>query len=267
MPSGPLRIDFTGTRVLVTGASRGIAAAIVRQFAENGARVAFGYAAAADARAGFADAAAHLAATTGAAAIDADMERPGAAKRLVDAAVSTLGGIDVVVSSASLEIHAGLLDVDADALQRQVQINLVATVELIQAVLPGMRAQAHGRIITIGSVQEVGPSTMMPIYAMTKAAQENLVRNLAISEAPHGITVNNVAPGVVDTDRNAHRRQDPALWQAIIQSVNPMGRAAVAEEIAPAALYLASDAAAFVTGATLYITGGGHLPRAWRKPG
>ena len=103
---------------------------------------------------------------------------------------------------------------------------------------------------------------------MTKSAQENLVRNLAVQNAPYGITVNNIAPGLVQTDRNAFRRRDPAVWNALAASANPMGRAGQPDDISGAAVFLASDAAAFVTGATIHVTGGAHIQqgRAGARP-
>jgi NAD(P)-dependent dehydrogenase (short-subunit alcohol dehydrogenase family) len=124
-----------------------------------------------------------------------------------------------------------------------------------------MKQRTYGRIVTIGSVQEIAPSPEMPVYAATKAAQANLVRNLAVQFAPHGVTINDLAPGLVETDRNAFRRRDPAEWASSVRVANPMGRAGMPEEIAGAALYLCSDAASFVTGATLYVTGGAHIPQ------
>ena len=106
----------------------------------------------------------------------------------------------------------------------------------------------------------------MPIYAMTKGAQENLVRNLAVQNAPYGITVNNIAPGLVETDRNAFRRRDPAVWSTLAASANPMGRAGQPDDISGAAVFLASDAAAYVTGATIQVTGGAHIARGRAEP-
>jgi NAD(P)-dependent dehydrogenase (short-subunit alcohol dehydrogenase family) len=267
MSTGPLSIDFSGSRVLVTGGSRGIAGEIARSFAKNGAEVAVNYCSAADHRAGFPDASARLVEEmrgygSSAHAIEADLLQPGGARRLYAEAVSLLGGIDVLVLSASVQIHKDFLDMSDEDVAAQLQINIVSNVQLLQDAIPPMRERRHGRIITIGSVQETAPSGEMPVYAMTKAAQENLVRNLAVENAAFGITVNNVAPGLVMTDRNAFRRKDMESWNRITAEANPIGRAGLPEDIAPAVLFLASDAASFITGATLQITGGAHIPRA-----
>ena len=205
MSTGPLSIDFSGCRVLVTGGSRGIAGEIARNFARNGATVAVNYCAAADEAAGFPDAAQHLVEEmrsygSTAYAIDADLQQPGEGRRLVSDAAAHLGGIDILVLSASIQIHKDFLNMLEEDVTKQFQINLVSNIAILQETIPFMRERGWGRIITIGSVQESAPSAEMPIYAMTKAAQENLVRNLAVANAPYGITVNNVAPGL-DQDR------------------------------------------------------------------
>src|SRR5207248_1194194 len=99
------------------------------------------------------------------------------------------------------------------------------------------------------------------IYSMSKAALLNLVQNLAVQTAPFGITVNNIAPGLIQTDRNAHRRLDGASWTKITSNANPMGRAGLPEDISGAVLYLALESSSFTTGTTIYITGGGHIGR------
>ncbi|MBS7700972.1 MULTISPECIES: SDR family oxidoreductase [unclassified Chelatococcus] len=263
----PLTADLTGRRVLVTGASRGIAAAIARGFAACGARLALNYCAQADNRAGFADAADRLRgeiAKSGgiAATVEGDLTLPGCAEQVAAEAIASLGGIDILVLSASIQIHKDFLEQSHADVMQQLQINVLSNIAILQGVLPFMRDQSWGRVVTIGSVQETAPSGEMPIYAMTKGALENLVRNLAVQNAPYGITVNNIAPGLVQTDRNAFRRRDPAAWQAVAATANPIGRAGQPDDIVGAALYLASDAASFVTGATIQVTGGAHIP--WR---
>ena len=98
------------------------------------------------------------------------------------------------------------------------------------------------------------------MYAALKSAQHNLAINLARQLAPFGITVNNLSPGLIATERNRWRRADMAEWQAIERRICPMGRAGTPEEMANAALLLCSDAGSYITGADLYATGGGHLP-------
>lgn len=259
-------VDLTGARVFITGGSRGIAAAMVRAFAASGAKVAFSYAPEADRAIGQPDITATVLDELGREgrevhAIATDLTVPGEAAISAAAASKLLGGIDILVLSASIQVHRTFLNQTASDVARQLQINLIANIETMQHVIPGMRARGWGRIITIGSVQETAPSAEMPIYAMCKAALENLVRNLAVENARHGVTVNNIAPGLVQTDRNAFRRQDPGQWANLAERANPMRRAGQPADIVGAALYLASDSASFVTGATIQITGGAHIAR------
>lgn len=258
--------SLAGRRALVTGASRGIAATIARVLAANGAEVVVNYSAAADGAAGFGHAASAVEADIAGAGgkvhlLEGDLLQPGAGLKVARAMEALCGRCDIVVSSASMQVHRGFLDMPLEDTMRQLQLNLLATMELLQALLPGMKARGYGRVLTIGSVQEAAPSPEMPIYAATKAAQANLIRSLAIEMAPFGVTLNNLAPGLVQTDRNAFRRVDPDGWARNVRLANPMGRAAVPDDMAGAALFLCSDAAAFVTGATLFVTGGAHIPQ------
>jgi NAD(P)-dependent dehydrogenase (short-subunit alcohol dehydrogenase family) len=261
-----IRVDLSGLKAYVTGGSRGIAAALVRAFATSGADIAFSYAPEADAAAGKPGAAKELAREVEAMgqrafAIEADMSVPAAGRIAALAAETALGGMDIVVLSASVQVHQPFLAMPPADTERQLRVNLTSNIDALQALLPGMRARRFGRVISIGSVQEAAPSAEMPIYAMTKAALENLVRNLAAENAPHGVTVNNIAPGLVETDRNAFRRQDSEGWQRLARAANPMRRAGQPQDIVGPALFLASHSASFVTGATLYATGGAHIPR------
>ncbi|HVW94120.1 MAG TPA: SDR family oxidoreductase [Devosia sp.] len=257
--------SLEGRRALITGGSRGIAAAIAEAFALNGAIVGLNYSAAADEAAGRPDAARRLQHRLGqlggeVVLIEQDLSGAGAARDLAAAMDETVGPPDILVLSASVQVHREFLAMTDEATMRQIRLNLLTPIELLQAVLPGMRSRGYGRVLTLGSVQEEAPSPDMPLYAATKAAQANLVRNLAVGMAPHGITINNLSPGLIETDRNAFRRTDPSHWLQSVRTANPMGRAGQPADLAGAALYLCSDAASFVTGATLFVTGGAHIP-------
>ncbi len=258
---------FKGRRILITGASRGIAAAMARALAAEGAAVAVNYSAVADAVASKAQAAETLVAEIVAAggramAIETDLTRDNSGHTLVEKAIDALGSVDGLVLSASVQRHVPFLLQSREDLNIQMRVNLYANIEILQSAIPPMVAAGFGRILTIGSIQEVVPSAEMPIYAMTKAGLKNLVENLAVQTAPHGITVNNLAPGLIQTDRNEHRRADIEQWQRLARSANPLGRAGTPEDLVGAALQLLSAEASFITGATLYATGGAHIPVA-----
>lgn len=263
MAQQAIHVDLSGRTAYVTGGSRGIAAAIATALARNGARVAFNFSPEADAAAGKAQAAEQLLAELGAegSAIPADMSDPAAARAAAEAALDRLGQTDILVLSASVQVHRPILEMSMDDIDRQLRMNIAANIATLQAVVPRMRRNGYGRIISIGSVQEQAPSQEMPVYSMTKSALENLVRNLAVDNAPHGITANNIAPGLIETDRNAFRRADMAGWNRLVRNANPMGRAGQPENVVGAALFLASEAASFVTGTTIHVTGGSHIAR------
>lgn len=258
------RFSMAGRRALVTGGSLSIGRAIVLAFADAGADVAVQYAASADASLANTDAANQLAQELSArgtrhALIESDFFQRGAGTRTVREAERLLGGVDVLVLCASVQQREAFTQISEDALERQRRINFDASVELLQAVVPGMQSRGWGRILTIGSVNQTRPEPELAIYAALKAAQHNLSINLARQLAPFGVTVNNLSPGLVATARNSWRRVDAAQWEGIEQRANPMQRAGTPEEMAGAALLLCSDAGSFITGADLPATGGAHL--------
>ena len=140
----------------------------------------------------------------------------------------------------------------------QMTVNLKSSLKLIQQYEPYMAARGKGRIVTVGSVQEYKPHRDMAIYAASKAAQENLVQNLAKQLAPKGITVNNLVPGVFATPRNYQALSDEAYCKQVLNGI-PLGYAAEPEDICGAALLLCSDAGRYITGTNMIIDGGRRL--------
>jgi NAD(P)-dependent dehydrogenase (short-subunit alcohol dehydrogenase family) len=258
------RFSMAGRRALVTGGSISIGREIVRVFAEAGADVAVHSARAADIAFGQPEAAADAVREVRekgrrGVAIDADFAEPGEATRCVQDAIKALGGIDVLVVCASIQYRTPFLELPADQVERQIQINFRATIELFQAALPAMKDNGWGRVLTIGSINQTRPESDLAVYAALKSAQHNLSFNLAKDYAPHGVTINNLSPGLVITERNRWRRQDAAKWADIQKNSAPMQRAGEASEMAGAALLLCSDAGSFITGIDLQATGGRHL--------
>jgi NAD(P)-dependent dehydrogenase (short-subunit alcohol dehydrogenase family) len=186
--------------------------------------------------------------------IDADIGLADQRRALMDATVS-VGGVDVLVLNAAVQHRARWHAVKPDQIQHQFNVNFAATVELVQAFAPRMIERGWGRIIMIGSVQEAKPNPELPVYAALKAAQENLVRNLARDFARSGVTCNVVSPGVIDTPRSRPVLASPdvrASWLARI----PAGRLGTADECAAAVRFLASAAGAYITGQTIRVDGG-----------
>jgi NAD(P)-dependent dehydrogenase (short-subunit alcohol dehydrogenase family) len=258
------RFSMSGRRALVTGGSVSIGRSIALAFAEAGADVAIHHARAADVAFGQPDAAEETAGLIRqegrkCAVIEADFEKSGEARRSVEAAIAALDGIDVLVICASIQYRAPFDAVTPEQIERQIQINFKATIELLQAGLPPMKEQGWGRVITIGSINQTNPEAQLSVYAALKCAQQNLALNLARQYAPFGVTVNNISPGLIATERNRWRRADADVWAEIERGSSPMGRAGTPDEIAGAALLMCSEAGSFITGADLQVTGGRHL--------
>lgn len=258
------QMSLHGRRVLITGASLGIGREIARLFAWRGARLALHYSRAADTRAGHRDAARQLADElqadgAQAAALEIDLATVDAGHQLVKASGDTIGLPDVVVLCASAQVRQPFDQITVDTMRHLSRINLEASVEILQAALPGMRSRGWGRVISIGSVNQVRPEAELGVYAALKAAHHNLIVNAAKDCAADAVTLNTISPGLITTPRNAWRREDRDGWRQIEKNANPMRRAGLPEEVAQLALLLASDAGAFITGADIPVDGGGRL--------
>ena len=241
--------DLAGRRALVTGASRGIGAEIVRQLAADGAAVAFTYgASAAEAE----KLAAEVAADGGTAvAIQADSGDPDAVVRSVDEAVSALGGLDVLVNNAGV---AHIADAESFPLE---QFDRLVAVNVRGVFVATQRALAHlgegGRIINIGSINaERVPGPGLSVYAMTKGAVAGLTRGLARELAPRGITINNVQPGPVATDMNP----DKGEFADQMREVMAIDRYGQPREVARVVSFLADSDSGYITGANWNVDGG-----------
>lgn len=232
--------DFTGKNVLVLGGSRGIGAAIVRRFAKAGGKVAFTYA-------GSTDAAEALAAEVGAEAIHADSaNRDG-----VIATVADRGALDVIVINAGTLVMGDPLTLDANDIDRMIDINVRAPYHA--AVEAGRRMNDKGRIIVIGSVNgDRMPFAGGAAYALTKSAMQGMVRGLARDFGDRGITVNNIQPGPTDSDMNP---ADGPMADTM-HSFMAIKRHARGDEIAELTAYLAGPHGAMITGSMQTIDGG-----------
>lgn len=245
--------SLAGRRVLVTGSSRGIGRSLAVGLAGAGARVVLHGSSASTAL----DEARMLAGPD-CAGVVGDLGSPEGADRVAAEALAAFGGIDIVVLNASIEIREPWNAITHEAFLRQVGVNFESGLRLIAACTPGMVERGWGRILAIGSVQEVKESAAMPVYSGLKAAQTSLMRNLARQMAPSGITCNTLAPGVVETDRNRNALTDDGLRQRLLQQI-PMGHFGETDDFVGAALFLCSAAGRYVTGIRLLVDGGMHL--------
>jgi 3-oxoacyl-[acyl-carrier protein] reductase len=233
-------------KVLVTGGSRGIGAACVREFVKNGDTVAFIY------RSNDA-AAEELCAQTGAICVRADISDATDAEQGVAEAIERLGGIDVLVNNAGIAQIKLFTDIDDAEWRRMIDTNLSSAFYLSRAVAPDMISRKSGRIINIGSMWgKVGASCEVH-YSASKAGLRGLTMALAKELGPSGITVNCIEPGVIETDMNA--ALDDETKDALCEQT-PLCRMGTPMDVAAAVGFLASDAAGFITGQILGVDGG-----------
>jgi cyclic-di-GMP-binding biofilm dispersal mediator protein len=232
--------DFTGKNIFVLGGSRGIGAAIVRRFAADGGTVSFSYA-------GSTEAAEALAAETGAQPVRSD----AAQRDAVIAVVKERGPLDILVVNAGMLVLGNALELDADAVDRMIDINVRAPYHA--AVEAARQMPDGGRIIVIGSTNgDRVPFEGGAAYALTKSALQGMARGLARDFGARGITVNVIQPGPTDTDMNP--AQGP--MSALMHSFMAIKRHATGAEVAGLAAYLAGPEAGIVTGALHTIDGG-----------
>jgi 3-oxoacyl-[acyl-carrier protein] reductase len=245
---------LTENVALVTGASHGIGTAVARLFAAEGAAVAV------HGRDG--DAVARLVAELTAAGgravgVVGDLTRDGEADRVVEEAEAAFGPLSILVANAGGNpVPPGPVEeIGLDAWRSAVDANLTLTFLTIAAVLPGMKERGRGSIVTVASAASRRPTAYTPVpYAAAKAGIEALTRLVALQAGPQGVRANCVAPETILTQRNA--RLIPPDMQNQMVAAHPVRRLGTPDDVAQAALYLASDAAEWVTGITIDVAGG-----------
>lgn len=243
-----------GKAALVIGAAQGIGRAIAITLAGAGARVVC-----ADLDdAGVRDTARAIEAAGGrAVARRTDVTRAEDPKADVAAAQATFGGLDVLVFGAALREPTGtVLELPEADWNRTVAVNLTGAFLASRAALPAMIARGGGSVIFIASQLGRVGGAARPAYCATKGALLNLARAMALDHAAQRIRVNTLSPGPIETDRLVHRWGSLETARATLSGKNPMGRLGLPEEIAQAALFLASDASSFMTGSDLVVDGG-----------
>ncbi|UKJ77438.1 SDR family NAD(P)-dependent oxidoreductase [Azospirillum brasilense] len=247
--------DLRGKRVLVTGSSRGIGAAVGTAFASLGARVALHGSGGSDAAARLA-----LALTAGGTevyAVHGDFRDPRAVEAAVDAAVQALGGLDILVNNAGTMVGRVPLErIGDDFLDEVIDLNLRSVVVACRRALPALRAAGGGAIVNTVSISaRTGGSPGSSIYSASKAFVSTFTRSLAAELAPDRIRVNAVSPGTIDTD--FHQRYSSPEKLAATAARIPLGRLGTAEDCVGAYLFLASEAlSGYITGQVIEVNGG-----------
>lgn len=240
--------DLNGKKALVTGSSSGIGATVAKILAEYGAQV-FVHGGTNSTKT--ADVAASI---KNAVPITVDLSDNDAAEKIYE----ITGDVDILVSNASIQYRKAFEEIDDFEFDKQMNVNFKSALKLIQKYVPYMKDKKWGRIVTVGSVQQSVPHKDMLVYAATKAAQQNMVINLAKQLAPYGITVNNVAPGVIETPRNDEALKNDEYREKVLSGI-PCRFFGQPKDCAVQILLLCSEEGRYITGENIFIDGGMKL--------
>ena len=236
----------------VTGSSRGIGRAVALRLAKDGYKVVVH---AAENRQKAEETRQLIEENGGIAAVElADLRNVEETKALAE----RIGAVDVLVLNASLQYDTLLESLTAEDLLAHYTCNAVSPLLLVQHFVPYMKQRKWGRIVTLGSLNEKKPIPRLMAYSMSKSAQANMALSLASQLAAYGITVNNVAPGVINTDRNIEALSDPQYAKKIADSIGA-GYWGEPEDCAGIVSLLCSDEGRYITGQTIFIDGGKGL--------
>jgi NAD(P)-dependent dehydrogenase (short-subunit alcohol dehydrogenase family) len=245
--------DLSGKTAIVTGSSKGIGKAIAQAFAAQGARVVVSSRKAEPCQAVVDE----IRAAGGAAiSIPCHAGKRDQLEQLVEQTRKEFGPIDIAVANAAVNpFYGSSLDIPDSALDKVLEVNIKATWWLTQLVIPEMRERKDGAILIVSSVGGLHGSTVLGAYATSKAANMQMVRNLAVEFGPDGIRANCLAPGLVKTDFAKALYEDPKIERQRI-AATPLRRLGEPEDVAGAAVFLCSRAGSWITGQTLVIDGG-----------
>lgn len=240
--------DLTGRRALITGSSQGIGLALAQGLAAAGAEIVL------NGRdpGKLAQAAAQI---PGARVLAFDVTDHAAARRAVDGFEAEVGAIDILVNNAGMQHRAPLQDFPPEMFEKLLQTNIASVFHVGQAVARHMIGRGRGRIVNIASVQTLLARPGIAPYTATKGAVANLTKGMATDWGPLGLNCNAIAPGYFDTPLNAALVADPT-FSAWLTNRTPARRWGKVEELQGACVFLASEAASFVNGHTLFVDGG-----------
>lgn len=248
--------DLTGKVALITGSTKGIGLAIASRMAQAGARVVIS--------SRNQDACDEVASAINAdggeaVAIACNINYKEQLRLLVEKTSAHFGGIDILVCNAALNPYYGASqDIPDDAFDKIMNANIGSAHRLCQLTLPGMAARGGGAVIIVSSIAGLKGSTVLGAYGISKAADMQMARNLAVEWGPRNIRVNCIAPGLIRTDFARALWENPETYAATVAKY-PLRRIGEPDEIAGAAIFLASQAGSFTTGQTFVIDGGGTI--------
>jgi glucose 1-dehydrogenase len=245
---------LTGKKALVTGGDQGIGRAIALRLAEEGADIVLNCRKNRDGAEETRGRIEQLGRV--AVSLQADVGKVGEVRTLVQQAVTALGSLDILVNNAGIEKNAAFVDVTEEDYRAVIEVNLSGPFFATQEFARHRRdANGGGKVINISSVHEELPFPHFTSYCMAKGGLKMMMRNLSIELAPLGITINNVAPGAIQTPINQKLLSDPKLLNPLLANI-PLGRLGQPSDVAGVTAFLASDDAAYITGATIVVDGG-----------
>ena len=247
-------MKLEGKTVLITGGSQGIGQGIAFRLAEEGADIAVDYVGNSES----ADATVAQIQKRGrrALAVQADISSVDQIHRMMKQVVDSLGGVDVLINNAGVEKHASIWEVTERDYDLVLTINLKGAFFASQAfVQHRMAVKKPGKIINVSSVHEELPFPHFTSYCASKGGMKMMMRNLSIEVAPFGITVNNIAPGAIETPINSALLNDPPKLKALLDNI-PLARLGQVSDVAGVAAFLASSDADYITGTTIVVDGG-----------
>ena len=247
-------MKLIGKNALVTGSSQGIGQAIVLKFAEEGANVVVDYVTHPDT----AKETVQLAEKFGrrAVAVQGNISKVADAKRVVQESVEALGGLDILVNNAGVERRAPFWEVTEADYDLVLDVNLKGAFFTTQAfVQHRLAVKQPGKVINVSSVHEELPFPHFTSYCASKGGMKMVTRNLSIELAPFGITINNIAPGAIETPINKALLNDPAELKALLENI-PLARLGKTSDVAGVAVFLASSDSDYITGTTIVVDGG-----------
>jgi glucose 1-dehydrogenase len=247
-------MKLIGNKALVTGSNQGIGQAIAIRLAEEGADVVIDYVTHPDTASDTVQSVLKLGRR--AVAIQGDISKVADTQRMVDESVKALGGLDILVNNAGVEKHASFWEVTEADYDLVLNINLKGAFFATQAfVRHRMEVKLPGKVINMSSVHEDLPFPHFTSYCASKGGVKMMMRNIAIELAPYGITVNNIAPGAIETPINTKLMNDPVKLKALLENI-PLARLGQTSDVAGVAAFLASADADYITGATIVVDGG-----------
>jgi glucose 1-dehydrogenase len=247
-------MKLIGKKALVTGSNQGIGQAIALRLAEEGADVIIDYVMHPEAAAETVQSVQKLGRR--AFAVKGDISNLADIQRMVGESVEALGGLDILVNNAGVEKRDPFWEVKEADYDLVLNINLKGAFFVTQAfVRHRMEVKQPGKVINVSSVHEELPFPHFTSYCASKGAMKMVMRNLSIELAPFGITVNNIAPGAIETPINTALLNDPVKLKALMENI-PLARLGKTSDVAGVAAFLASTDADYITGATIVVDGG-----------